>query len=512
MRLGRVTKRVWAFLMSIVMVLSMVVVNGSSSKVEAASKGYSVTINLYDDYDMNTQSNVTDHLRSRNNEGPFYLVAVAKGGRWVGFPPNVQWEEWTTYAVKKIDSLNSASTTISFEKGDFRIDQFRNNADESTFYGNDNNGGNGHFDPANSYNMDSVILYRVKDGIKDSDVRIDNISLNQMLAQFDYSDAAPAGYKFRDNTMSHPETKSNDSATISLYKAYDTSYELRLKADANNGVISAADKYAVVVKVDHWLNDNPTYFVYDNLEYDGASGLVKIPVSSSDWLDRNGSAIANEKFTGNEKSREVYLLRKKRDVGPNELLKLEESIASTILNGEAVGAYYFRGVTTGDEVDEAAQKEVVYDQLNLEAIPVDTNYNYLSVLGDAVNYGMVANTMTAPGHFESNYAINTLTGGGSGEGSQPCQPDLSGDGQGNRVPGNFLLGDVADGSKANFGSAGGDPSKYSSYLITTDDVHNNGKVVLDGGSENYITVVRTDKQTINSAVNGMISHMQTVSN
>ena len=498
MRLGRVTKRVWAFLMAAVMVLSMVVV-GNSPIVEAASQGYSVTINLYEK-DKTTLSNVTEHLRSRNNEGPFYLVAVAKGG------PN---DSWTTYAVRKIDSLESATTTINFDKSEFRIDKYKNDDydHESSFDGNDNKGGQGHYDtvappfqsPDNKYHMDSVILYRVKDGLNDADVRITNISLKSMLAQFDYSDAAPAGYKFLDNTMSHPETKSDDSATISLYKAYDTTYEIRLKADANNGVISAGDKYAVVVKVDHWLNDNPTYFVYDNLEYDGATGLVKIPVTSSDWLDRNGKPIANEQFTGNEKDRQVYLLRKKKDgLSKADLLKLQDADSSIVAKGEAVGAYYYKGLATGDEVDEDAQKEVVYDQLNLEAIPVDTSYDFLSVLGDAAGYGIVADSIYLGGHFESNFAVNQVTGGSTG-----FEPDLSGNGE-VQIPGNFLVGSIAEEAKMNFGS-----SNPTSYVVTTADAAN--RIELNGNSASNVSIAKTSQADINDAVNGMISYMQNVS-
>ena len=76
--------------------IELVIADNKSDKAEAASQGYTVDINLYD-YDKTTLKDPDETLYSKNNNGPFYVVAVAKDGK--------NGEVWTTYAVKKVEKL-----------------------------------------------------------------------------------------------------------------------------------------------------------------------------------------------------------------------------------------------------------------------------------------------------------------------------------------------------------------------------------------------------------------------
>ncbi|MBR6274742.1 MAG: hypothetical protein IKR27_07050, partial [Lachnospiraceae bacterium] len=228
MKFGKKFKRVTAFVLAIMLMMTTVVVPNSgwgSRTAKAASQGYTVNINLYDYLNpgqtqpTEAQLKAPDEPLKSNNGGGFYVVAIAKGGH----PGDV----WTTYAVKYVDSIGSATsaqTTVTFDRGDFRID-VNNGAGEfdhndykhhdgywnnwTQSYVNEYN--EGHYDTQNTYSMDSVRLYRVKDGVNSWQVKTDNISLEDMLAQFD-DDSAPVGYKFADGT------KNNNNAVIRLYK------------------------------------------------------------------------------------------------------------------------------------------------------------------------------------------------------------------------------------------------------------------------------------------------------
>lgn len=310
MKFGKVTKRVIAFVLALLLFFSTIVVGNDGfgiTTAKAESRGYTVNINLYG-YDGYSSGLVTPEspLKSKNNNGPFYVVAVAKGGH-----PQ-QGDIWTTYAVKKVDQLSEKTTTVSFNKGDFRIDVY----DGDEFSHNDYNKkewgwtswNEGHYDTANTYHMESVTLYRVEDGIYDYQVKTDNISLEDMLAQFNRNDAAPEGYKFLNSTVN------NDEGNIDLRKAFEADYELRLSFEGDNYQISADQKYVALVEVNH-KSGYKSYFVSDFITK-ADENLIKIPVADDEWLDSNGNKLNNEKFTGSESGRTVTLLKVKEGKNP----------------------------------------------------------------------------------------------------------------------------------------------------------------------------------------------------
>nr|MCR4813902.1 hypothetical protein [Lachnospiraceae bacterium] len=486
-------KKAGAIALSFVTMLSTLSFGGAingSDKAEAASQGYTVDINLYD-YDKKTLKDPDETLYSKNNNGPFYVVAVAKGGH----PGDV----WTTYAVKKVDSLSSKTTTVSFNRSDFRVDNYNGHIND---YGNREFNpqtwqweSTGHYDTANTYKMDSVTLYRVKDGLNWWDVKTDNIVLEDLIDQFDRDDAAPEGYKFIDGTLD------NNKATIKMYKSdYPAAYEMRLSFTGDGGNIKPEDGYIAIVKVEH-ATGGDTFYVTDNIDYTGSNLIFK--VSESDWLDQNGNPIAKNKFTGHEKSRTVYLVKLmdgNTRPSDSDLIKMQESQVRVISQGSTAGAYSYANVTSGSEKNEVEKIETFYDQLNFTAIPIDTSYNFLSVLGDAANYGIVSNDFTSVGHFESNLAVNKMNGW-----SSVVQADLSGDGV-KHVPGNFIVGEIEEGVTMHFGYP---DCNETSYMISTKPSLE--KVVLEAGTSDIVVLVETDKKTIDDTINGMLNHMKSVS-
>ena len=278
---GTFRLRVWAILTAIVMVLSLIMPTGMS-KVEAAPQGYSVSINLYD-YDKQTQADPEQALLPKNTAAPFYVVAVAKGGT-----PE---DPWTCYAVKKVSKLEKKNTLVSFDRTDFRIDVYN----QGNFARNDYNYSYqyynyiGHYDPT-KYKMESVTLYRAKDGLREDQVKIgglysgQDISYEDMVAQLDMYDAAPYGYKFLGSSAS------TDPGVIELYRSdYKAQYELRLTVEGDGKAISEDDGYYALVDVLHSNNDH-TYFV-GKLSTDGTEGTKTYTVDK--WLNSSGGAAAD---------------------------------------------------------------------------------------------------------------------------------------------------------------------------------------------------------------------------
>ena len=284
-------KKAGAIALSFVTMLSTLSFGGAingSDKAEAASQGYTVDINLYD-YDKTTLKDPDETLYSKNNNGPFYVVAVAKGGK--------NGEVWTTYAVKKVEKLEKKTTTVNFSASDFRIDVYNGDQFERNDY-NFPQGSwwpQGHYDPSNTYNMDSVTLYRIKDGLAEYQVKTgslwgENISYEDLIAQFERDDSAPEGYKYITPDIN------NNKGTIKLYKSdYKAQYELRIDFDAAGDKIEPKDHYYALVELPH--QSGSTWFVAD-LTGDGKQGTKSIKVN--EWLDQNGQRAHDQHFTGNE--------------------------------------------------------------------------------------------------------------------------------------------------------------------------------------------------------------------
>ena len=286
LRNTRMWKRFAAICMAVVMAVTMLPIIPGAKDVYAAPVGYTVDINLYD-YDTTTLADPEEPLKARDG-GSFYLIAVAKGG-----PAGPTGNEWTTYAIREVSSLESKTTRVSFAKEEFRIDVYEPEG-STNFVRNDYNEQSwqrqGHYDPT-KYRMAEVYLCKKKDGVYY--VPMDNTSLDDYLDNYldVTSDAAPEGYKFL------PKTVDNSKGTVNLYRSqFKAEYELRLSFSQDAGPITADQKYCVILKVEH--NDTMvpiTYYVAEDITYNGAD--IVIPVKENQWLDQNGNPLQKEKFT-----------------------------------------------------------------------------------------------------------------------------------------------------------------------------------------------------------------------
>ena len=494
----RVWKRFAAICMAVVMAVTMLPIIPGAKDVYAAPTGYTVDINLYD-YNKTDLVDPEEPLKARDN-GSFYVVAVAKGG-----PAGPTGNEWTTYAIREVSSLESKTTSVSFAKAEFRTDVYEPEG-STNFVRNDYNEQywqrQGHYDPT-KYRMAEVYLCKKKDGVYY--VPMDNTSLDDYLDKYldVTSDAAPEGYKFL------PKTVDNSKGTVNLYRSqFKAEYELRLSFSQDAGPITADQKYCVILKVEH--NDTMvpiTYYVAEDITYNGTD--IVIPVKENQWLNQDGNPLTKEKFTGNELSRTVFLVKKKPSEKPitkSDLVKMQNSQVDVIPVGGSVGSYTYDRVVSSSTPNSTTHVETFYDELQFSPVSVDTSYTFLSVLGPSAYFGVTAASMSTQGHFESNFATNHFN-----KGSDNFDPDLSNDGT-KAVPGTILVAQIGDESKtAEEDSVRvhlGNRTPETAYVVTTEKSKDK---VTNGAKPGHAVVTTTDKDKITNAVNGMISHMQTVS-
>ncbi|MBR6173476.1 MAG: hypothetical protein IKQ49_09985, partial [Eubacterium sp.] len=495
LRRRRTWERFAAAFMAVVMMLSLVVVGGSS-KVEAANQGYQVRIHFLD-RDEKTGTTPTDP--SPLEDGQFFVLVEATK-KFKDFYGNEV--TWTTYAIHKIDEFNTKDDTTTIDVGawEFYCDQY--NGTQFTYRENAN--GAGHYDQGDGWKVTDVRLLKYA-----SNSYLDVYDIHKKEADYTgiMSTNPPEGWAFKNRTIN----VDGNSTDITLYKnAFITNYELRFNFDGAGSAITG-DRYYAVVDVGHSLGDYHSYY-YAPITTDGKGGTISIPVSK--WYSENAGELPDEKFTGREKSRTIYLRKvmekEPGTPGASNIIKGTDPLQTLDVNA-AVGRYVYNGFTSGMDENKASFTRTYYDTLNFTAAAVDTTYNYTNILGEALNYGVTANSMSTQGHFESNFATNMFrnrteaeAAGGERMSKANFDPDLSGDGKGHPIPGTFLITNVEEGAQVTFG----DRTPATAYVLTTADAADR---VNSNSAPGKVVKVSTEENKIRSTVNGMISHMTNVS-
>ena len=475
---GTLRARIWAMLTVIVMIVSLIAPGSKLGKVNAATQGYSVTIKFFQ-HDKTTPKN------PGNVGDDFYLIVTAK---------NTDHPNWMCYAVKKVGTLNAASTPISIDKGEFRIDKYD---DDGNFTGNDRRDNSmwswmhnyqGYYDVSEGYYIDTIRLYRLKDGVTETYPPIADMSISKDDLINNYFDNhAPEGYEF----LSASSVKTNDSGEVWLYdNAFTTTYVPKVIQDTPSA-ITEDDAYFIFVDVLH--SDNTHTYYLTPLVTDGSSANTEFTIDS--WCDSNGNPKPNVKYTASN--------------APNTTIKVlkaenpSEFSYNNAINGAKCSEVtnvndYKLSISQTEDKDEAAYTDTFYGNINLTKISATSDYNFLTVLGPAVDYGVVASKITHDGHSETNLATKVY----DNTKGENFDPDLSGNGS-DQVPGVCLFGEVV-GEKVRFGSTT-PPVAYA--IVGSDDASK----IKNEAEPGAVVVVPTDKQVINNTVDSMISHMQTVS-
>ena len=175
--------------------------------------------------------------------------------------------------------------------------------------------------------------------------------------------------------------------------------------------------------------------------------------------------------------------------------------------GDVIGSYSLDSVTRGDDGgDDTTHIKTYFDQINLKAINTTSDYDYLSILQDAVNYGVVADSIKVVGHSQTNLATNLY------QGSTNIDSNLSG-------PLDKSIDEKFCGSAPGVTFATkidgvlelGVDTKTTPVVITgEDDLSKVRATNKDEGAERIVKV-HDNPANVKSIVDGMISDMQAVS-
>ncbi|MBQ5966771.1 MAG: Cna B-type domain-containing protein, partial [Clostridiales bacterium] len=188
-----------------------------------------------------------------------------------------------------------------------------------------------------------------------------------------------------------------------------------------------------------------------------------------------------------------HIFTSKKAIGITSLVLATSVVLGTI----AINRKKDGGVSVGIPTVNAADAYLSYDSASL--------VNYSSVLGRAVDFGIVTNRLEQRNHMETTYATNDFYN----QKNDNCDVDLAG-----TAPAQFIIASIS-GGKARFGYTYGAKNDYQTapsmqfVIDTTPDLASSDLFTYDAGSFKGEALYRTfTEPDLNSNVNGMIQHFK----
>lgn len=202
-------------------------------------------------------------------------------------------------------------------------------------------------------------------------------------------------------------------------------YRVVLQFNTKSPEINDEDNLYLVIKVENH-SSGTLYYVKQITVTEGNSELIiDTGDGKGNWYkdsDRNNS-IEAPSITGNENfSIHIY---NSKDQNPSsaQIIQADQNSFRSLNEGD-----YFKANTISFNKDREVKTENSYttvsDYVLFNNINVSNDWNYLSILGNGVNYGITADHYTQKGHIQSNFAVNHYTW----DGEKQIEPDLAGNG------------------------------------------------------------------------------------
>ena len=266
--------------------------------------------------------------------------------------------------------------------------------------------------------------------------------------------------------------------------------------------VTASDGYWLRAELTHTTGE-PTCFV-TQLVTDGTNPLH---IEANEWRDNNGNVIQHEKFTGNEPNVTVQIYRARTGQTPNvtDLVKKNMDKIEEIAAGGTVKTYtveYPDGTLTikdrkTDDYENAITNCIYNIYLNKQD-DLDDALTPQDILGEAVEFGIVANKYIQHGHTETNYAVNYLY--------DADNTDLDGSGDIGPIP--FYVGRISDDPECKPENPGASKVWISEKTKIPADVFMNPEDIANGRylitSPFPVNIYPMEEADINAYVNGLI--------
>ncbi len=426
--------------------------------VVSAQSGYGVQINVYD-YDGSTPAVLTNDTPSQY----FTLAYLTPKGEGSS-RENVQ-----GWAIQPFDPQSNVSTSQSF----------------TTFYpfGEDGSSKEGtmlNYDPE-LYDV-SIRVYRADEPLET------------------YDDCVKKGvdsipdYRFA-------SSKDGNLTTLSIIKDI-VEYHVDIQADAPV-TITEDDHVYLYINVKHESTGDTYYYQPVTM-----AELPELIVDVEKWMNGNGNIDENEKFRGNE-TLSVSLVISTQEINLNNITS--QTNCSFIQEGDNLKSFTVHYGDRKKTRDESTYVTVYTDYIYLTSVSATHDYDFKTILGDSLYYGITADRFNQTNHAQTNAAANYYQSN-----NNPIEPDLSG-----KSSGAFWLpyfvnfnGKTVFDDETTIYEAGEEQGK-----IFIGQSHNEYGIVLNVDSEtrlqdprDFVTIkTHVPQDMVNNPIEPMIKHMEQMS-
>ena len=279
------------------------------------------------------------------------------------------------------------------------------------------------------------------------------------------------GYSF-----SSDDQKENNKTVLTIKKDLTKKYNVNVEYDDGTS-IEDSEYYYIYVESKH-ASTGTTYYLrrLTNTGDKSEDQFQDLGSNDNPWDKADGKVKVTDPFTGNE----TVTLRILKADGP---LSIDDAIKEK--NCKIVSS----NKTRSEETNEEEMLTTVTDTIRFrKTLPQASNdYTYQSVLGNATNFGIVADTYNQTDHAQTNFATNNYNGN-----TYNFQPDLSNN------PGKVLITNLNGNLQL------GDKSRRDFGSVEIQIGNKNGNKIQDDSQDgNFID---GDSEAISNAVNSMIEY------
>ncbi|MBE6869215.1 MAG: hypothetical protein E7494_10715, partial [Ruminococcus albus] len=294
-------------------------------------------------------------------------------------------------------------------------------------------------------------------------------------------------------------------------KASPAKYSVELSFDAP-ATITEDDNIYLLVEAD--TSDTDYKYVLEKLTLNGEQNKT---IDITDWYDSNGKSPEGVEYYNGAATRVTLLKSTVSDLTVNNAVNRSNC-------GEIANGGFFKGSTVkyGRQTSVEAEIPEYTEHISFNKTSSVNGYDFRSILGNGLYYGMVIDRFEQGNHTESNYAVNYYEGNNVAN-----TPDISG-----KFGGHFYFAEFVHFNDEIDDYA--EPSDYVNFDSKDFDIDPDGKFFIDNTSacceegavlhfdsesrmketmdRDGIAREYEDKSTIKGVIDPIIANMQAVSN